>query len=94
MNVTMEVASRHHGNVMMTWIAQMVQTRKCVVSQQFSVIRDLRIFLKKKGYSSQNRNIQLSGKKNSMHNQVGPQGWFPKNIERFYRLGSLAEGIL
>ncbi len=28
-----------------------------------------------------------------MHNQVGPQGWFLKNIERFHRLGSLAEGI-
>ncbi len=29
-----------------------------------------------------------------MHNQVGPQGWLPKNIEIFHRLGSLAEGIL
>ena len=29
-----------------------------------------------------------------MHNQGGPQGWFPKHIERFHRLGSLAEGIL
>ncbi len=28
-----------------------------------------------------------------MPNQVGPQGWFPKNKEKFHRLGSLAEGI-
>ena len=29
-----------------------------------------------------------------MHNQVGPHGWFPQNMERFQRLGSLPEGIL
>ena len=25
----------------------------------------------------------------TMHNQVGPQGWFHQNIARFHRLGSL-----
>ncbi len=28
-----------------------------------------------------------------MHDQVGPQSWFPQNIERFQRLGSLTAGI-
>ncbi len=31
--------------------------------------------------------------KSSMHNQIGPQGWFPKKIESFQSLGFLTEGM-
>ncbi len=47
----------------------------------------LRIFFTKSKYPTFRH-------KSSMHHQVGSQGWFHQNIERFHRLGSLTEGLL